>query len=340
MQRAFTLVELLLAIAIMLLLAQFLTTIFVRTGEVSTGQVKSMELVEQAQAVLDQLQNDIRRMNLINKDTQNNIGLYGRDYSPASGTLLTPFSLAFVTSNYDLRLDSALTSGEAMSGQYYDGLVNNNSMDHLGSNGMQEVAYYLSRVDQEIPTWRMHRAMRSPPGGADSLLNLTSSEFAQKQFTDHYRIAENIIYTSVSYSCLEEVFPQTSPSSWKVVSQNAYVTSSGNFYPGAIKLTVSFASPLSQAQNEGAVMSANDTTLIIEKTNGVFPKATSASQPHLGYILVGSGLGAGVFEYTRVSKDANEQYAFTGHYVIATPQTSPGTSIILGHTYSRSVHIR
>lgn len=347
----FTLVELLIAIAILLVLSGFLANVFTETSQMASGQAANTEMYTKAQQVLDTFSEDLSRIKTTVVESTPKIRMAGDDKLT---NIETPW-VGFVTTFPEARYDSILSSNEGTTnaGVYYDGWViqkGETALDTSGNqtsaeigfdafHGMKEVAYYTSKSSGD-EFYTLHRAVRSPVGISGSITTKTgvsafidSSGAPPLEYRDRYIIARDVIYFDLSY-----LFDDNSDGEFNGSEESVSVDSTSTTtrkFPNAVMVSLSLASKRGSGQVEGTVTSSSTSSITLEKVSGVFPKEGQT----IGYLLVGDGESAKTFRYTEVEFDGS-LYTFKNGSWPNGSKNGTGHDAIVGNTFTRKIPLR
>ncbi len=234
MRRAFTLVELILATALILLVTNFMMTLFNGALDVSQKQIGNIKMYDDATAVFSALEQDLRGIMTRNPKpgvvhfSMKGVFASAGDTGGANGWTRLFFMTTFPDARVDRDLNLEGTKNDASINVMYDGWVGPFPASPVfrPSGGLKEVCYFV-RPDPSLATapasgslgetfLKLYRIERSPicrvdtgtvpdPGGAflskgwyypDATLVSTGPKVVPRRV-----IADNVIYLGCRYLC-------------------------------------------------------------------------------------------------------------------------------------------
>lgn len=340
MRRNFSLTELLVAIAILMAMTSALASIYSNTSQIATRQTVNTDLFASAQRILDNINDDFNRAKLI--PSTDDIVMRG---GVQSTNPKTPW-VGFVSSFPEVRFDPILSAAEGgpNATEHYNGWVTKDGMINAEGpianvkfkafHGVQEIAYYTLNDEQEEGTKTLHRAVRSPIGGPESITLENGIKLLKTdpRYKDKYLISRKVIYFDIRY--LNDLNTNGLYESGN--EEKTSLDSGVDGFPHAVMVSLSLAASAGAGQNEGTIKAWTNTSLTVVKSSGTFP----LSGDFVGFILVGEGSSSKIFRFTSLSQSGDDLYTFTGAYTNGAPANPTGLSAMLGHTFTRTIPLR
>lgn len=301
--RYFTIIELLVAIAVMMVVSNVLAQVYIKTTQVAMSQAGSHEMYTQAMNALDVIAEDFKKIRVNDLGTGERVvfmlgSYYNHDTTNYAASTAGLPRLAFVTSNPEFSI---------YEDSNYDGLKEvcyalKSESSATGANDGDFVGQYFT----------LYRA--------ENESKLVSNTF---ESNDIPKPAENILLENVVYFGFKFIR----------ASGNSYYINTTTDFPDAVEISISLAANNGAAQRE-LIFNQNGSAGPLEYQANNCTKINNFSFDSIGYLINTSN--SKISRYT-----FNGNLTISDPYGNgATQNVSSGHRAIVGHTFTRVYSIR